>query len=260
MREKLTVIKVGGKIVEEEATLQQLLDDFAAISGYKVLVHGGGRSATKLAAALGIESKMVNGRRITDAETLKVVTMVYGGLVNKNIVAGLQARDINAMGLTGADMNVIRSVKRPVKEVDYGFVGDVKQVDAELLGDLIHKGIVPVMAPLTHDGEGHMLNTNADTIAGETAKALARLFDVTLVFCFEKRGVLRDENDDNSVIPAITEPEFKQLVAEGIIQGGMIPKLENSFEALEAGVNEVVITLAAAISQPDAGTRIRKSK
>ncbi|MBO4985428.1 MAG: acetylglutamate kinase [Bacteroides sp.] len=260
MREKLTVIKVGGKIVEEEATLQQLLDDFAAIPGYKVLVHGGGRSATKLAAALGIESKMVNGRRITDAETLKVVTMVYGGLVNKNIVAGLQARDINAMGLTGADMNVIRSVKRPVKEVDYGFVGDVKQVDAELLGDLIHKGIVPVMAPLTHDGEGHMLNTNADTIAGETAKALARLFDVTLVFCFEKRGVLRDENDDNSVIPAITEPEFKQLVAEGIIQGGMIPKLENSFEALEAGVNEVVITLAAAISQPDAGTRIRKSK
>ena len=144
--------------------------------------------------------------------------------------------------------------------MDYGFVGDVKQVDAELLGDLIHKGIVPVMAPLTHDGEGHMLNTNADTIAGETAKALARLFDVTLVFCFEKRGVLRDENDDNSVIPAITEPEFKQLVAEGIIQGGMIPKLENSFEALEAGVNEVVITLAAAISQPDAGTRIRKSK
>ena len=260
MREKLTVIKVGGKIVEEEATLQQLLDDFAAIPGYKVLVHGGGRSATKLAAALGIESKMVNGRRITDAETLKVVTMVYGGLVNKNIVAGLQARDINAMGLTGADMNVIRSVKRPVKEVDYGFVGDVKQVDAELLGDLIHKGIVPVMAPLTHDGEGHMLNTNADTIAGETAKALTRLFDVTLVFCFEKRGVLRDENDDNSVIPAITEPEFKQLVAEGIIQGGMIPKLENSFEALEAGVNEVVITLAAAISQPDAGTRIRKSK
>ena len=260
MREKLTVIKVGGKIVEEEQTLQKLLADFAAIDGRKVLVHGGGRSATKLAAELGIESKMVNGRRITDAETLKVVTMVYGGLVNKNIVAGLQAHDVNAMGLTGADMNVIRSVKRPVKEVDYGFVGDVKQVNGALLSDLIQKGIVPVMAPLTHDGEGHMLNTNADTIAGETAKALAQFFDVTLVYCFEKKGVLRNEDDDDSVIPSITEAEFKQLVDEGVIQGGMIPKLENSFEAIAAGVSEVVITKASAISQPGKGTRIIKSK
>ena len=210
MREKLTVIKVGGKIVEEAAPLHKLLDDFAAIEGYKVLVHGGGRSATKLAAQLGIESQMVNGRRITDAETLKVVTMVYGGLVNKNIVAGLQARGVNALGLTGADMDVIRSVKRPVKDVDYGFVGDVKQVNAEFLGDLIHKGVVPVMAPLTHDGAGNLLNTNADTIAGETAKALAALFDVTLVFCFEKKGVLRDENDDDSVIPQNTPVENKQ--------------------------------------------------
>ena len=146
---------------------------------------------------------MVNGRRITDAETLRVVTMVYGGLVNKNIVAGLQAYGVNALGLTGADMNVIRSVKRPVKEVDYGFVGDVEKVDASLLSDLIYKGVVPVMAPLTHDGQGNMLNTNADTIAGETAKALSGLFDVTLVYCFEKKGVLRDENDDDSVIPQI---------------------------------------------------------
>lgn len=257
MREKLTVIKVGGKIVEEEATLRKLLDDFAAIDGYKVLVHGGGRSATKLAAQLGIESRMVNGRRITDAETLKVVTMVYGGLVNKNIVAGLQARGINALGLTGADMNVIRSAKRPVKEVDYGFVGDVKQVNADFLGDLIHKGVVPVMAPLTHDGAGNLLNTNADTIAGETAKALAALFDVTLVFCFEKRGVLRDENDDDSVIPQITPDDFERYVAEGVIQGGMIPKLENSFEALHAGVSEVIITQASAING-SGGTRIRK--
>lgn len=257
MREKLTVIKVGGKIVEEEATLRKLLDDFAAIDGYKVLVHGGGRSATKLAAQLGIESRMVNGRRITDAETLKVVTMVYGGLVNKNIVAGLQARGINALGLTGADMNVIRSAKRPVKEVDYGFVGDVKQVNAGFLGDLIHKGVVPVMAPLTHDGAGNLLNTNADTIAGETAKALAALFDVTLVFCFEKRGVLRDENDDDSVIPQITPDDFERYVAEGVIQGGMIPKLENSFEALHAGVSEVIITQASAING-SGGTRIRK--
>ena len=257
MKEKLTVIKVGGKIVEEEATLNQLLADFSAIEGYKVLVHGGGRSATKLAAQLGIESQMVNGRRITDAETLKVVTMDYGGLVNKNIVAGLQAKGVNAMGLTGADMNVIRSVKRPVKDVDYGFVGDVEKVNAELLGNLIRLGVVPVMAPLTHDGQGSMLNTNADTIAGETAKALAELFDVTLVFCFEKKGVLSDENDDDSVIPVITPELFKEYVEKGVIQGGMIPKLENSFSAIDAGVSQVVITLASAIHQ-EGGTVIKK--
>lgn len=257
MKEKLTVIKVGGKIVEEEATLNQLLADFSAIEGYKVLVHGGGRSATKLATQLGVESKMVNGRRITDAETLKVVTMVYGGLVNKNIVAGLQARGINAIGLTGADMNVIRSVKRPVKEVDYGFVGDVQKVNAELLAGLIRQGVVPVMAPLTHDGLGSMLNTNADTIAGETAKALAELFDVTLVYCFEKKGVLRDENDDDSVIPVITPDLFEEYVKQGVIQGGMIPKLENSFSAIDAGVSQVVITLASAIHQ-QGGTIIKK--
>ena len=257
MKEKLTVIKVGGKIVEEEATLLQLLNDFAHIEGYKVLVHGGGRSATKIASSLGIESQMVNGRRITDKEMLKVVTMVYGGLVNKNIVAGLQARGVNALGLTGADMNVIKSVKRPVKDIDYGFVGDVKKVNGEFLADIIQKGIVPVMAPLTHDGEGNMLNTNADTIAGETAKALAHYFDVTLVYCFEKKGVLRDENDDDSVIPSIDEPTLKQLVADGVIQGGMIPKLENSFEAINAGVKEVVITLASAIANAEEGTRIK---
>lgn len=255
--ETLTVIKVGGKIVEEEATLRQLLDDFAAIEGHKVLVHGGGRSATKIAVQLGIESRMVNGRRITDAATLDVVTMVYGGLVNKHIVAGLQARGVNALGLTGADMDVIRSVKRPVKEIDYGFVGDVKEVNATLLADLIRKGVVPVMAPLTHDGQGNMLNTNADTIAGETAKALAGLFDVTLVYCFEKKGVLRDEADDESVISQITHAEFEKYVADGVIQGGMIPKLENSFEAINAGVSEVVITLASAINGSE-GTHIKK--
>ena len=196
-------------------------------------------------------------RSITDAETLKVVTMVYGGLVNKNIVAGLQARGVNALGLTGADMNVIRSVKRPVKDVDYGFVGDVEQVDGIFLGELIHKGVVPVMAPLTHDGSGHLLNTNADTIAGETAKALAGQFEVTLVYCFEKKGVLRDEKDDNSVIPQITPDEFKQYVADGVIQGGMIPKLENSFGAINAGVSQVIITLSSAINE-HGGTLIKK--
>ena len=255
--EKLTVIKVGGKIVEEPETLSRLLADFSALPGYKVLVHGGGRSATKLAAQLGIESRMVNGRRITDAETLKVVTMVYGGLVNKNIVAGLQAQGVNAIGLTGADMDVIRSIKRPVKEVDYGFVGDVERVNADLLVNLIRQGVVPVMAPLTHDGEGHLLNTNADTIAGETAKALARHFDVTLVFCFEKKGVLRNADDDESVIPVITPDLFRQYVDEGVIQGGMIPKLENSFSAVDAGVKQVIITLATAIDG-QSGTVIKQ--
>lgn len=255
--DRLTIIKVGGKIVEEPETLEQLLADFSSLPGYKLLVHGGGRSATKIAAQLGIESRMVNGRRITDTETLKVVTMVYGGLVNKNIVAGLQARGVNAVGLTGADMDVIRSEKRPVKDIDYGFVGDVKRVNAKVLEHLIKSGVVPVMAPLTHDGEGHMLNTNADTIAGETAKALAGAFDVTLIFCFEKKGVLRDENDDDSVIPVITPDLFKEYVEKGIIQGGMIPKLENSFSAVDAGVKQVIITLASAIDG-NTGTVIKK--
>ncbi|NDV58095.1 acetylglutamate kinase [Bacteroides sp. 519] len=245
----VTIIKVGGKIVEEESSLNNLLNDFAAIPGYKVLVHGGGRSATAVAAQLGIESQMVNGRRITDAETLKVVTMVYGGLVNKNIVAGLQARNINALGLTGADMDVIRSVKRPVKDIDYGFVGDVEKVNGAMLADLLSKNIIPVMAPLTHDGKGNMLNTNADTIAGETAKALAPFFNVTLMFCFEKKGVLLNEADDDSVIPQITHADFLKYVEEGIIQGGMIPKLENSFDAISAGVSKVVITKASEIAE-----------
>ncbi len=246
--EKLVLIKVGGKIVEEENTLRQLLKDFAAIEGHKVLVHGGGRSATKLAAELGVETKMVNGRRITDADMLRIVTMVYGGLVNKNIVAKLQALGVNALGLTGADMNLIRSEKRPVKEVDYGYVGDVKEVNAELLAGLIKQGIVPILAPLTHDKEGHLLNTNADTIAGEAAKALAKYFEVTLMFCFEKKGVLMDENDDESVIPEIDREAFKKYVDEGIIQGGMIPKLENAFQAIDAGVKRVVITQASEIN------------
>lgn len=247
MKEKLTIVKVGGKIVEEPETLNQLLHTFSALKGHKLLVHGGGRSATQIAAQLGIESKMVNGRRITDLETLRVVTMVYGGLVNKNIVAGLQAKGINALGLTGADMNIIRSVKRPVKEIDYGFVGDVEKVDAHFLSDLIHKGIVPVLAPLTHDGMGNMLNTNADTIAGEAAKALAEYFEVTLIYCFEKKGVLRDEHNDESVIPVITPKEFEEYVESGVIQGGMIPKLENSFDAIRAGVSQVIITQASDI-------------
>ncbi|HEY5570656.1 MAG TPA: acetylglutamate kinase [Bacteroidales bacterium] len=247
MMEKLTLVKVGGKIVEENDSLQTLLNDFMMLDGYKVLVHGGGRSATKLATRLGIESKMIDGRRVTDEDMLNVVTMVYGGLVNKKIVAALQARGVNALGLTGADMNIIQSVKRPVKEVDYGFVGDVEKVDAHLLSLLIQQGIVPVLAPLTHDGQGSMLNTNADTIAGETAKALASFFDVTLIYCFEKKGVLMDENQEYSVIETINRLDYEKYVAQKVIQGGMIPKIENAFQALNAGVSKVIITEASQV-------------
>ena len=244
----VTIVKVGGAVVEDAEQLSQLLKDFSAIEGRKVLVHGGGRRATKVAAALGIESKMVNGRRITDADMLEVVTMVYGGLVNKNIVARLQAQGINALGLTGADMNVIRSHKRPVKDgVDFGFVGDVDEADGEMLQTLIEEGVTPVMAPLTHDGKGNLLNTNADTIAAETAKALADYYDVTLIYSFEKKGVLRNPDDDNSVIPVITREDFQRYVADGTVAGGMIPKLENAFDAIDAGVSRVIITLATAI-------------
>lgn len=236
MKEKITVVKVGGAVVEDEARLSRLLSDFSAIEGRKVLVHGGGRRATAVASRLGIESKMVNGRRITDRDMLEVVTMVYGGLVNKNLVARLQANGVDAIGLTGADIDVIRSHKRPVKDVDYGFVGDVDHVDGHKLRTLIEAGITPVMAPLTHDGNGNILNTNADTIAAETAKALAEHYDVTLIFSFEKKGVLSNPDDEDSVIPLITRADFERYVADGTVAGGMLPKLENAFEAISAGV------------------------
>lgn len=234
--------------MEDEEQLAQLLNDFAAIEGNKVLVHGGGRRATKVAASLGIESKMVNGRRITDRDMLEVVTMVYGGLVNKNVVARLQTNGVNALGLTGADMDVLRSRKRPVKDgIDFGYVGDVERADGKALQTLIEAGIVPVMAPLTHDGKGNILNTNADTIAGETAKALAPFYDVTLIYSFEKKGVLANPDDDDSVIPMITPADFERYKADGTVAGGMIPKLENAFAAIDAGVGRVIITLASAI-------------
>ena len=252
MKEKITVVKVGGAVVEDEQQLAQLLKDFSAISGRKVLVHGGGRKATKTAERLGIPTKMVGGRRITDANMLEVVTMVYGGMVNKNLVARLQANGVNAIGLTGADGNVIRSHQRPPvmvdgKSVDFGYVGDVDSVDGALLERLIEAGITPVMAPLTHDGQGHILNTNADTIASETAKALAAYYDVTLIFSFEKKGVLRNPDDDDSVIASITREDFERYKADGTISGGMLPKIENALKAVDAGVSKVIITLATAI-------------
>ena len=257
MKDKLTIIKVGGKIVEEPETLAALLRDFAAIDGFKLLVHGGGRSATKIAAQLGIETQMIDGRRVTDQQMLEVVTMVYGGLVNKTIVARLQALGIDALGMTGADMNILRSDRRPVKTVDYGFVGDVKEVNSQALATLIRAGVVPVIAPLTHDGKGSMLNTNADTMAGETAKGLANEFDVQLVYCFEKAGVLRDENDDDSVIGLVDRDIYAQLRNDGIVVGGMIPKLDNAFEAIDAGVSEVIITKASSLDNLALGTHIK---
>jgi acetylglutamate kinase len=248
MKEKLTVVKVGGAVVEDEAQLKQLLKDFAAIDGAKVLVHGGGRRATKIAERLGIETKMVDGRRITDAEMLEVVTMVYGGLVNKHVVAMLQAQGVDAIGLCGADGDIIRSVKRPLKNgIDYGFVGDVKKADGNKIARFIEVGLTPVVAPLTHDGQGNILNTNADTMASETAKALADKYDVTLIFSFEKKGVLSNPDDDDSVIPVITRPDFERYKADGTISGGMLPKIENALSAVEAGVCQVIITLASAI-------------
>ncbi len=256
MKEHLTIIKVGGKIVENSESLNSLLKDFAAVEGKKLLVHGGGRSATQMAARLGVETKMVDGRRITDEAVLEVVTMVYGGLVNKRIVAGLQALGIDAVGLTGADMNIVLSDKRKVSAVDYGWVGDVKRVNAEAVATLIESGCCPVVAPLTHDGCGHMLNTNADTMAGEMAKAMAAHYDVTLMFCFEKPGVLADENDDSSLIPTITPAVLDDLKRRGVVSGGMIPKLDNAIACVSAGVESVVITQADRIADPYAGTKI----
>lgn len=244
----LTIVKVGGKVVEEDNSLSALLDDFASLTGAKALVHGGGRSATKLSEQLGIQAQMIEGRRVTDAQTLRIVTMVYAGLVNKNIVAQLQARGVNALGLTGADMGIIRSDRRAPKMmsdgqlVDFGFVGDVSEVHTDTISSLIKQEVVPVLSPITHDGKGNLLNTNADTIASEFARAMAGIANVKLVFCFEKPGVLLNPDDDNTLIPDLDFDTFKDYQAKGIVAAGMIPKLDNGFEALRKGVHSVVIT------------------
>lgn len=254
---RLTIVKVGGKIVEEEASLKQLLNDFSTISGSKILVHGGGRSATAMAARLGIETQMVDGRRITDKATLEVVTMVYAGLVNKNIVAGLQALGCNAAGFTGADMDIIRARKRPVKDIDYGYVGDVSDVNTSELRLLLNEGVTPIIAPLTHDGKGSMLNTNADTIASELAVALSSSFSVDLVYCFEKNGVLANPDDDNSVISYLDKNTYAEYKQTGAIAAGMIPKLDNAFAALNNGVARVLIINANNLTRPaSTGTTI----
>ena len=241
--EQLFIIKIGGNIIDNPASLDKFLADFSGVQGRKLLVHGGGKVATEVSSSLGIEAKMIEGRRITDAETLKVITMVYAGLINKNIVASLQGKKCNAIGLTGADANCLPAKKRVNNAIDYGFVGDpVKGAINTLSIDLLLKnGFTPVVAPVTHDGDGNLLNTNADTIAGVLAVALSKLYKVKLVYCFEKRGVLSDPESDESVIPHISAEECVALKRSGVISKGMIPKIDNAFDALREGVSAVHI-------------------
>ena len=240
----IQVIKIGGGILENEASREMFLRQFAAVEGPKVLVHGGGRLATTMAERLGVETHMIDGRRVTDKETLNIVTMVYGGLVNKQVVAQLQTMGVNAIGMTGVDGGWMRSVKRPIKNgIDYGYVGDVREVHGEHLRMLLDNGLTPVIAPITYSEEGLLLNTNADTVASETAVSLAP--EVQLTFCFEKAGVLRDADDESTLIPRITRESYKQLLADGIVSGGMIPKIDNAFAAIEHGVQSVRITHAS---------------
>ncbi|MBB4600821.1 acetylglutamate kinase [Hymenobacter luteus] len=248
----MKIFKIGGGIIDDEAQLRHFLTELARVPGRKILVHGGGKGASQMLQHLGIEPRMVQGRRITDAPTLDIVTMFYAGKTNKQIVALLQAAEVNALGLSGADGNAVRAVQRPVKDIDYGFVGDLPEnsINVGLLGQLLRAGITPVFCAITHDGHGQLLNTNADTIASTLARALTAEHEVALHFCFEKDGVLGDINDETSVIPQITARQYQQLKAEGVIAAGMVPKLDNAFAALEAGVERVVIENALNINKP----------
>lgn len=247
--EKLAIVKIGGNIIEDETSLVKFLNLFSKIEGKKILVHGGGKRATHIASKLGIVSKMVAGRRITDKETLEVITMVYAGLVNKNMVAKLQANQIHAIGLTGADLNSIQSDKRPVKDIDFGYVGDVKKVNHTAIDQLIAANFTPVFCAITHDGNGQLLNTNADTIASQLAVGMSALYETSLYYCFELNGVLKDFNDKDSVIKHINAPIYKQLIEEGSISDGMLPKLENCFDALQQGVTRVYLGNTSMLSQ-----------
>lgn len=247
MNSALQIIKIGGNIIDDEKKLASFLKDFASIQEKKILVHGGGKLATKLAEKMNIPQQMIEGRRITDAETLKIATMVYAGYINKNMVAQLQANNCNAIGLTGADGNIIQAHKRVHPSMDYGFVGDVDVVHAELLKLLLQQHLTPVIAPITHNKEGQLLNTNADTIAQEIAKALSKNFDVTLIYSFEKSGVLMNADDDNSVISKINSAYYNELKEKKFVHSGMIPKLDNAFAAISSGVKKVIIGKAEEI-------------
>lgn len=263
--EKLFVIKIGGNVIDNDDALDAFLKRFASIQAPRILIHGGGKIATRLGEKLGIESKYVNGRRITDDQTIDLVTMVYGGLVNKKIVAALQAMGCNAIGLTGADANLIPAVKRPVKDVDFGWVGDIpsEKINAKPARKLLQQGWVPVVAPLTHDTNGHILNTNADTIASVLAVGLSAWYDVRLVYCFEKKGVLEDVENDDSVVRLITPTIYDKLKAGNRLFAGILPKIDNAFAAIEAGVGEVLIghadDLLTNTGTETSGTLIRRS-
>lgn len=239
--DNLYIIKIGGNIIDDEKKLASFLKDFAAIEGNKILVHGGGKLATKLAEQMNVPQQVLDGRRITDAETLKIVTMVYAGYINKNIVAKLQMNHCNAIGLCGADGDAILAHKRKHPVMDYGFVGDVDSINTDLIRTLLEKNLTPVFAPITHDQQGQLLNTNADTIAQELAKGLSNDFTVHLIYSFEKNGVLMDANDDDTIIPVITPASYKKLKDEEKIFAGMIPKMDNAFTALNSGVKKVII-------------------
>lgn len=241
MKNKLTIIKIGGNIINDENNLIAFLSDFSQIQGNKILVHGGGKRATELANTLGLEPKMKGGRRITDAANLEIVTMVYAGLINKNITAQLQKLDCNAIGLSGTDANCIKAHKRIVREIDYGFAGDVDEVSNDTIKVFLDHHLTPVFCAITHDKKGQILNTNADTIASEIAKAMSRNFQVELVYCFEKNGVMMNIDDDNSVIEKIDKEKYQQLKQENVIAEGMLPKMENCFHALQNGVEKVLI-------------------
>lgn len=241
-KSKLFIFKIGGKVVEDHEQLSVFLKAFSAILGNKILIHGGGKWVTEMSQRLGIQVKMIDGRRITDAETLEVVKMMLAGVANKNVVSMLQGYQCNAIGLTGADGNTIKAVKRPLKnDIDYGFVGDVKEVNHLVIEQLIEAGLIPVFAAMTHDGRGNLLNTNADTIASSVAVGMAKKFNVELNYCFELNGVLQDINDPLSVIPVINQKNYIEFKDKGTINMGMIPKIDNAFEALQSGVKAVRI-------------------
>ncbi len=237
----LKVVKIGGKLIDDEQRLKRFLSSFSALKGHKILVHGGGSLATEMSRSLGIEPRMADGRRITSDEDIRVVTMVYAGWINKTIVAGLQARGCRALGLSGADGGVIRAGKRAVKKVDFGWVGDVEEVDTGFVQLLLNQEITPVFCAITHNGRGQLLNTNADTVAAEIAVAMSRHFSTQLLYCFEKKGVLRHVEDERSVIRELDYPSYRSGVAEGAIHKGMLPKLHTGFDALERGVSEVFV-------------------
>lgn len=260
-RDVLYVIKIGGNIIDDETALSSFLSAFVSVQGKKILIHGGGKLATKMADRLGMEQQMIEGRRITDAETLKLVTMVYAGYINKNIVAQLQSKGCNAIGVTGADGNMIRAHKRKHAVIDYGYAGDIDTVNTAFLQNLLENDMAVVAAPITHDARGQLLNTNADTVAQEIAKALSKLYSVSLIYSFEKKGVLMNVDDEDSVIPVITPSYYAELKTSGVIFAGMIPKLDNAFSALENGVNKVIIGEAAKLNElisAKAGTTINR--